>query len=143
MNSIKKIKIRVKGIFQGILIIVILTIANSCESERKPKNLEVSEHKKTKHIVLINPFEVPEGKLEESIKYWEACRDFLEKQPGYVSTKLHQSTKNDAKFQLINVAVWESQEAFVNASQKMVKELGMMPPPGLKANPSLYNVIRE
>lgn len=143
MTLISKATAIPKRVFGGIFIIVILTIANSCNDERTSNTLSSSEHMEAKHIVLINPFEVPQGKLEESIKYWEACRDFLKKQPGYVSTKLHRSTKNDAKFQLINVAVWKSHEAFGKASQKMVKELGTIPPDGLKANPSLYHVIRD
>ncbi|NQX86586.1 MAG: antibiotic biosynthesis monooxygenase [Flavobacteriaceae bacterium] len=95
------------------------------------------------HIVLINPFEVPEGKLEASIEYWEACRDFLKGQPGYVSTKLHQSIKANAKFELINIAVWESPKVFSEATQKMIKELGVPPVEGLKPNPSLYKIVRE
>lgn len=99
------------------------------------------ENKNTESVILINPFEVPEDKLQESIIYWEACRDFLKTQPGYISTKLHQSIKDDARFMLINVAEWESAKAFMEASQKMVKELGVKPPEGLKANPSLNTVI--
>jgi len=95
------------------------------------------------HIILINPFEVPQGKLEESIKYWEACRDFLKEQPGYVSTKLHKSIKDDAKFELINIAVWENPKVFSEATQKMIKELGVPPVEGLKPNPSLYEIVRE
>ncbi|MEM7372554.1 MAG: antibiotic biosynthesis monooxygenase family protein [Bacteroidota bacterium] len=95
------------------------------------------------HITLINSFEVPAGKLDESIKYWEVCRDFLKTQPGYISTKLHQSMKVDARFQLVNVALWKSPQAFKDAANKMGKELGVPPPEGLKPNASLYNIIRE
>lgn len=97
----------------------------------------------TQYTTLINSFEVPNGKLEESIIYWEACRDFLKNQPGYISTKLHQSIKDDSRFLLVNVAIWESPKAFMEASSKMSKELGVAPPEGLMANPSLYDVIRE
>ena len=98
---------------------------------------------KTQYTTLINSFEVPNGKLEESITYWEACRDFLKNQPGYISTKLHQSIKDDSRFLLVNVAIWETPKTFLEASTKMNKELGVTPPEGLRANPSLYDVIRE
>ena len=94
-------------------------------------------------VTLINPFKVPAGKLAESIEYWEAHRDFLQKEPGYISTKLHQSLQEDATYQLINVAIWESQEAFFNAVKKMRAELGTGGVEGLQGNPSLYEVIRE
>ena len=96
-----------------------------------------------KHVTLINPFEVPAGKLEESIKYWEICRYFLKEQPGYISTKLHQSLKDDATFQLINIAVWESPEDFMKAVTKMQKEIAVPLIEGLKPHPSLYKVVRE
>lgn len=116
-----------------------LLVMTACNGKKQQEKMTEN----SKHIVLINPFEVPEGKLEASIKYWEACRDFLKKQPGYVSTKLHQSIKKEAKFELVNVAVWENPKLFMEATQKMIKELGVAPVDGLKANPSLYTVVRE
>lgn len=135
MNAIRISKIA----FIAILLISI----TSCNDKKSSKNNSNVESTKSEHITLINPFEVPQGKLEESIVYWEACRDFLKKEPGYISTKLHQSIKDGSKFMLINVAVWESPKAFTEASQKMAKELGVAPPEGLKATPSLYNEIRD
>ena len=101
------------------------------------------EMKTEEHVVLINPFIVPEGKVQESIAYWEKARDYLKEQPGYISTKLHKSLKPDATFELINVAVWESAEAFMTANQKMRNELNAQPVEGLMADPALYDVIRE
>ncbi len=103
----------------------------------------VKEMKRENHVVLINTFTVPEGKLQESIVYWEKSRDFLKGQPGYVSTKLHKSLKPDATFELVNVAVWESADAFMAASQKMRSELNVKPVAGLKGDPALYEVVRE
>lgn len=97
-------------------------------------------------IVLINPFTVPAGKLEESVKFWEKARDFLQNEPGYISTKLHQSIKPDATYQLVNVAVWESSEAFASATQKMKEYLRsekIKMVEGLKYDPALYRVIRK
>lgn len=135
MNAIRISKIA----FVAILLISI----TSCNDKKSSKNNSNMENTKSEHITLINPFEVPQGKLEESIVYWEACRDFLKKEPGYISTKLHQSIKDGSKFMLINVAVWESPKAFTEASKKMAKELSLAPPDGLKANPSLYAEIRD
>lgn len=94
-------------------------------------------------ITLINPFEVPADKLEETIAYWELARDFLQQQPGYISTSLHQSIADDARFRLINLAHWESAEAFMKAAKKMQAEAGLPRIDGLIPNPGLYTVIRE
>ena len=91
-------------------------------------------------VVLINPFEVPADKLDESIAFWEICRDFLQIQPGYISTKLHQSLKDDATFELVNVAVWASAQDFMAASQNMqqfLKDKGVRPVNELKPNATL------
>ncbi len=107
----------------------------------KPKMAK--EMNKENHVVLINTFTVPEGKLQESIVFWEKSRDFQKGQPGYVSTKLHKSLKPDATFELVNVAVWESADAFMEASQKMRSELNVKPVDGLKGDPALYEIVRE
>ena len=136
-----------KNTLKTIFIALVFLVATSCTNEKKNdatiKNQKTMTKDNTKHTVLINPFEVPEGKLEESIKYWETCRDFLKTQPGYISTKLHQSIKNDAKFELINVAIWENPKTFTDAMQKMMKQPNIVAVEGLKPTPSLYTVIRE
>jgi heme-degrading monooxygenase HmoA len=98
------------------------------------------------NVILINPFNVPENKLEESIKFWEKARDFLSNQPGYVSTKLHASIQKDSEYQLINVAEWRSPKEFKAATTSMrvyFKKNKIRPPAGLKPNPGLYSVIKE
>lgn len=94
-------------------------------------------------ITLINPFEVPADKLDETITMWEQARDFLQKQPGYLSTALHQSISDDAHFRLINIAQWESVEAFMAATKKMQAEAGLPRIEGLTPNPALYTVVRK
>ncbi len=94
-------------------------------------------------ITLINVFEVPEGALEASVEMWKKSRDFLHTQPGYVSTALHQSVAPDAKYMLVNVAEWESVEAFKAASGNMGKTAGIPPVEGLKFTPGLYTVIER
>lgn len=70
-------------------------------------------------VILINPFTVAPGKEEEAVAMWEKARDFLARQPGYISTRLHRALSPDAQFMLINVAQWESTEAFRAATMAM------------------------
>ncbi|WP_299479519.1 antibiotic biosynthesis monooxygenase family protein [uncultured Roseibium sp.] len=93
-------------------------------------------------VILINPFVAPKDRLEEAIRAWEAGRDFLRQQPGYISTKLHQSHSPDAQYLLINVAEWETSEAFKAATAAM-KEYAVFPEvEGVVPAPALYSVIR-
>ena len=57
-------------------------------------------------VVLINAFEVPMGEDEAFLRGWEAARDVMQRQAGYVSTRLHQSLDPTARFRFINVAEW-------------------------------------
>lgn len=92
-------------------------------------------------VTLINVFEVPEGALEETIKMWTKGRNFLQTQPGYVSTALHQSISPDARFALINIAIWESVEKFQAASAAM-HAVGAAPKiEGLSFTPGLYTIV--
>ena len=98
---------------------------------------------RAENVVLINVFEVQPGTEEEAVRYWEAARDFLSRQPGYVSTRLHRALRPDARFQLVNVAEWASAEALQAATARMQRELAAAPPPGLRVTPGLYRVVRE
>jgi len=93
--------------------------------------------------VLINVFEVPAEQREATIAAWEEARDFLAEQPGYIDTALHRSLSPDDRFQLVNIAQWESPEAFKAATRAM-KDAGVFTAPeGVVPNPALYTVIRS
>jgi heme oxygenase (mycobilin-producing) len=96
-----------------------------------------------KPVILINAFTVPAEALNETISMWETARDFLKKQPGYISTKLHQSLSPDAKYLLMNVAEWKDAEKYMAATSLMRKEAILPRIKGVVPGPQLYTVIRE
>ncbi|MEM7008463.1 MAG: antibiotic biosynthesis monooxygenase family protein [Thermodesulfobacteriota bacterium] len=96
------------------------------------------------NVILINPFEVPKGKEEECLQMWERGAEYLKKQPGYINTKLHQSMLPDSKFHFVNVAEWETPEAFFKAvqSEEFLKIVeGSMD--AYPHYPCLYTIIRN
>ncbi|MEM7444398.1 MAG: antibiotic biosynthesis monooxygenase family protein [Pseudomonadota bacterium] len=95
------------------------------------------------NVVLINTFTVPVEALDQTIAMWEMARDYLMTQPGYVSTRLHQSLSPDARYLLINVAQWESPESYESATQSMWQEADLPRIEGVVPGPELYTVIRE
>ncbi len=122
------------------LIISLCFTACSPSPKQHERKMEMS---KESVIVLINPFIVPPEKLDETITMWEEARDYLQTQPGYISTALHQSLTPDATFRLINVAEWESAEAFKAATAKMNAEANLPKIEGVVPSPDLYSVIRR
>ena len=63
-------------------------------------------------VILINAFEVPAGKEQEAMEFWERVAEYMRKQPGFISTKLHKAIVPWARFHLINIAEWQSAEQF-------------------------------
>ena len=94
-------------------------------------------------VILINPFVVPAGSEDEAIAMWMQARDFLQTQPGYISTKLHQSLSVGATFALINVAEWESMETFRAATTAMRQSVSIPRIEGVNGDPQLYSVVAE
>ncbi len=94
-------------------------------------------------VILINPFDVPAGKDEEALAFWEKAADYMRTQPGFISTRLHKAIVPWARFRLINVAEWESSahfEAAVNSAEfKTLTEPYMEEFPHY---PGLYEVVK-
>ncbi len=94
-------------------------------------------------VTLINPFEIPKGKEDEALAFWERVAEYMRKQPGFISTRLHRSLVPWARFHLINFAEWESIEHFeavANSEEfKLLVGTYMQVFPHF---PGLYEVIR-
>lgn len=57
-------------------------------------------------VVLVNIFNVAEGDIPALLKAWEADANWMKRQPGYISTQLHQGIAGSTVF--MNYALWES-----------------------------------
>jgi heme oxygenase (mycobilin-producing) len=91
-------------------------------------------------VVLINVFEVPAEHDETFLSGWEHQREYLSAREGYRSTRLHRSLSPDADFRFVNVALWESEQAFRDATSQ--PEFTSAPVP-FRFHASLYQVVRE
>ncbi len=91
--------------------------------------------------VLINAFEVPVGGDEAFLQGWEAARDFMQRQHGYISTRLHQSLDPTARFRFINVAEWQSPADF-QAALNHPEFVAMRQAIPFPHYPSVYQVVR-
>ncbi len=89
-------------------------------------------------IALINMFEVASGMEHEFVEWWKNCSEALKHEPGFIDARLHRNLQSDSRFQFINVAHWETEEAFAEARIKN-KDV-MRANPGWKGNPALYEV---
>ncbi|NMF66173.1 antibiotic biosynthesis monooxygenase family protein [Brasilonema octagenarum] len=95
----------------------------------------------TSPVTLINVFAVPQGKEAEFIKTWNETGQSLKNASGFIDAKLHRSLDPNARFQFINVAHWESVEAYqvaISEHEPQEKHLSW-----LEVNPALYIVEAE
>jgi heme oxygenase (mycobilin-producing) len=93
-------------------------------------------------VVLINSFEVPPPDAENFITAWEKTRDYLESQPGYIETALHQAVTPGAEFEFVNIARWRTPQDFMAAIQSPGFAQAAAGLAGYPAHPALYDVVR-
>ena len=97
-------------------------------------------------VTWINVFEVEPEKLESFLAAWRDRAEVMRKRPGFRSLQLHRALSPDARFQVINVAVWESAEALLAATNQedwREKAINAAEDLGFTANPALYRVAFE
>ncbi|MBL8377414.1 MAG: antibiotic biosynthesis monooxygenase [Burkholderiales bacterium] len=94
-------------------------------------------------IVLINVFEVPAAQEVDVFRIWTQSKEFLEKQPGYVLTRLHKNIDSDGKFRFINVAEWASPQQFQAAMKAMNESAVPRMPAEVRFTPGLFKVVAQ
>jgi heme-degrading monooxygenase HmoA len=61
-------------------------------------------------VILVNVFQVAEADIPALLNAWKNDTNWMKKQPGYISTQLHQAIGASTLF--LNYAVWESVAQF-------------------------------
>jgi heme-degrading monooxygenase HmoA len=93
-------------------------------------------------VVLINAFEVPPDADDTFVASWEASRQVLRAQPGYLATRLHRSLSPETGFRFVNVGRYASPQAFQAAvGQPEFREAAAAIQH--RAHPGQYEVIRS
>lgn len=95
-------------------------------------------------VTLINVFSVPKDKEEEFVKWWQDARASVTKQPGFISGKFHKSIKPESQFNFINVAIWDNEDVYWTAYEKIVTPMkSKLEQLGATMVPALYHVAFE
>jgi heme-degrading monooxygenase HmoA len=97
-------------------------------------------------VTLINVFEIHADEVESFLEGWRERARFMSQQPGFRSLRLYRALDADARFQVVNVAEWDSAEAlqaaasqdfFQQSAQRSVQEFAVI------AHPAVYRVVIE
>jgi heme-degrading monooxygenase HmoA len=93
-------------------------MAKFVEMDDKVKFKDQIEEKIIGSVILINKFNVAQGKVEQFLKDWGEDATNFKQQPGFISTQLHKGIGKSSVF--INYAVWESIEHYKKAINKIL-----------------------
>ena len=88
-------------------------------------------------VVLVNIFQVAEAEIPSLLKAWAEDASWMKRQPGFISTQLHQGIAGSTV--LMNYAVWESVAHFRAAfNHPEFRQSLEQYPPSTVASPHLF-----
>jgi heme oxygenase (mycobilin-producing) len=99
-------------------------------------------------FVFVNAFEIPADQVDAFLDGWQERADFMRHQPGFRDYRMLRAVMPASRFQLINVARWDTADAFKNATsdpgfQRQLEALSANPDFDVTTNPGLYRVALQ
>jgi heme-degrading monooxygenase HmoA len=91
-------------------------------------------------VTLMNSFVVAPDRDEAFRSLWDQTSRYFIAQPGFVSLRLHRAVSPDAQYRWVNVANWESEEAYrtAHSTQEFRRVVTL---PGWEEFPSVPNLF--
>ncbi|MFQ6393283.1 antibiotic biosynthesis monooxygenase family protein [Nocardia sp. KC 131] len=95
-------------------------------------------------VTFINVFEISADQVEEFVDNWHERARIMRAAPGFRDVRLHRALLPDARFQLVNVAHWDSAEACdaAGANPAVLPSVAAARKVA-SANPAVYEVVAE
>jgi|SRR5208337_4088736 len=97
-------------------------------------------------VTMINVIEIPADQIDRFMACWKARAHIMSILPGFRDYELHQALLKESRFQLVNVARWDSREALeaamTNPESLSRREAATLETDlDIKGNPALYRVV--
>jgi heme oxygenase (mycobilin-producing) len=99
-------------------------------------------------VTLINVFEVPAEHVDEFVEQWRSRAQLMSEAKGFRDSRLHRAVSSGARFQLVNVAHWDSQPELEAAQgdprfQASLRALRGEGRPPFTSSPAVYRVAQD
>ena len=95
-------------------------------------------------VTFVNVIELPADEVDAFVEQWRERAKLMRDAPGFRDSRLHRARMAGARFQLVNVAHWDSAEAWEAATASPAFRVAMRDVPGgVTPNPALYDVVVE
>ena len=91
----------------------------------------------------IVAYEVAQEDCERFLDSWERANEFLQQQPGHISTTLHRAASANPDFRFVNVSCWENADAFRAATQNEEFREAASRLEAFDIHASVYEVVRS
>ncbi|MGW4769249.1 DJ-1/PfpI family protein [Nocardia sp. NPDC004278] len=102
------------------------------------------EHPTTEGVTFVNAIELPAERIEEFVEQWRERAALMRTAPGFRDVRLHRAILPDARFQLVNIAHWDSVEACEAAGLNRTVVASVDEARAIAtAHPALYRVTDE
>ncbi len=96
-------------------------------------------------FTFINIFEIAEKDIDQFVSDWQSRSKIMGQMPGAITATLYKSVLPENKFQLVNVSLWQSYNAFLDATndQTYAKRLSddLDHTPSIKINRGFYRPV--
>ena len=98
-------------------------------------------------VTFFNVFEIPREDLETFKVGWRRLAAIMASAPGFRGAQLHEAISGETRFQLINVAHWDSEQAWRDASSRPEMRAAVAQQTGAETvqhaihNPGLYRPV--
>ncbi|RDI46748.1 antibiotic biosynthesis monooxygenase [Nocardia mexicana] len=95
-------------------------------------------------ITFINAFELPAERIDEFLPHWRGRAELMSEVPGFRDNRLHRAVDRDTHFQLVNIAHWDSAEAWRAAGDDPRFRQRLTASPDFAVpNPALFRIAAE
>jgi heme oxygenase (mycobilin-producing) len=99
-------------------------------------------------FIFVNAIEIPADQIDAFLSGWQERAGFMRRQPGFRDYRMLRALSPDSRFQLINVARWDTPEAFHEAAanpefREQLQALNANPEFKVAANPGMYRVALQ
>jgi heme-degrading monooxygenase HmoA len=109
-----------------------------------PPTHDGDERPTTEGVTFVNAIELPAERIDEFVEQWRDRAALMRTAPGFRDVRLHRAIFPDARFQLVNIAHWDSVEACEAAGLNPTVVASVREARATAtAHPALYRVTAE
>ncbi|WP_067842240.1 antibiotic biosynthesis monooxygenase family protein [Nocardia lijiangensis] len=95
-------------------------------------------------VTFINVLEISADRIDDFVEQWRERASLMRKAPGFRDVRLHRALLPNTRFQLVNVAHWDSVEACEAAGLNKTVVASVAEAEKIaEAHPGLYEVVAE